>query len=214
MLPDLVVRVLEVYAQADQAVHRYRTATGLRCPSGCVSCCHSPKVEATTLELIPLAFHLFRSNQAELLLKRIDKQHQAEHCILFRPDLAPEFGGGCSHYPYRALVCRLFGFAGAEDREGTPRLAHCRVMKEMYHLGPGPTDETAPLPLFHTFGVAITALHPHLGAVRRPINQAIAEALQKVGLYLDLCPPDDHDHSRDLPPEKPLGTPFRPRRAA
>jgi uncharacterized protein len=217
MLEHLATQVLELYVQADAAVSRFSAASGLSCPSGCCSCCLSEKVEATTLEMLPLAFHLFRTRQAELVLKRLEKQQGSNRCILFRPERSDADGGACSQYPCRALVCRLFGFAGSNDRNGRPRLAYCRIMKQQAPaLSSQLLDNAAVehLPLFHDFGMAITTLHPHLGTSRRPINLAIREALLKVGLIIELDPPAAKPASTDLPPEKPLGRPSQPRQAA
>ncbi|MCB2218270.1 hypothetical protein [Desulfofustis glycolicus] len=216
MLQDLSTRVLDLYAQADEATLRFKLASGLDCPSGCCTCCLSEKVEATVLEMLPLAFHLFRTRQAELVLKRIERQVDSNRCILFRPDRGSPNSGACSEYHCRALVCRLFGFAGCNDRRGQPRLAFCRIMRQRTTTTRAGANGagTGDLPLFHDFGMAITALHPDLGTARRPINIAISEALLKVGLVIELASAHLEPASTDLPPQKPLGTPSRPRRAA
>lgn len=216
MLQELAIRVLDQYARADEATLRFKTSSGLDCPPGCCTCCLSEKVEATVLEMLPLAFHLFRTRQAELVLKRIERQVDSNRCILFRPDRGSTNSGACSEYHCRALVCRLFGFAGGNDRRGQPRLAFCRIMRQRTTTAGADAHVAviADLPLFHDFGMAITALHPDLGTARRPINIAIGEALLKVGLVIELAPTHDEPASTDLPPEKPLGTPSRPRRAA
>jgi uncharacterized protein len=210
MLLELEKQVLELYCKADGAVSRYRDITGLSCPTGCVQCCNSAKVEATVLEMLPLSFHLFRTNQAELLIKRLEKEGAAA-CILFREDLAGSLGGGCSQYHYRALVCRLFGFAGNHDRTGVARLALCRVMRESMGLPTGGIASAA-LPIFQEYGLAITALHHSLGERRLPINHALLQSLLKVGLALDLGTvrlsndstvfPDDTPGTRPLSPKK------------
>jgi len=218
MLHVLASRVLDLYVRADEATLRFKATSGLDCPPGCSTCCLSENVEATPLEMLPLAFHLFRTRQAELVLKRIERQadSNSNRCILFRPDLGDTDSGACSEYSHRALVCRLFGYAGGKDRTGRPRLAFCRVMRHRMTPSDTVTDPAGidNLPLFHDFGMAITVLHPDLGTARRPINLAIREALLKVGLVIELDPPHAEPASTDLPPEKPLGTPSRPRRAA
>jgi len=219
MLQELESQVLELYHEADRAVTAYQAITDLTCPGGCVECCFSEKVEATVLEMIPLAFHLFRTRQAELILKRIEKEQSSRQCILFRPDLSSREGGGCSQYPFRALVCRMFGFAGNIDRNGLPQLARCRNMplsektKQAEDNEKNISDEA--MPLFHAYGIAITAINPGLGASRMPINDALYQALAKVGLILDLesvpvAPPEEID----LPPDSPATTPSQPKRKA
>lgn len=209
MLQELDFQVLEVYRGLDVAVADFAARTGLACPQGCGHCCRSEKVEATVLECIPLAFELFRTFQAELILKRLEKDCDERRCILYRSDFTEAGLWGCSQYRFRPVVCRLFGFAGNRDRGGIARLAMCRIMKE--GAGPGACalvvdDGDISLPLFSDAGLRITALHPGLGVARMPVNTALREALQKVGMVLDLADPappveqSDPDH----PPDKPV----------
>jgi Fe-S-cluster containining protein len=209
MLQELEFQVLEVYRVLDTAVAGFAARTGLCCPEGCGHCCSSEKVEATVLECIPLAFELFRTLQAELILKRIEKDRDEKRCVLYRSDYTEAGLWGCTQYQYRAVVCRLFGFAGNLDRDGRPRLAMCRVMKERVTGGSAAVaidDAKSPMPLFVDAGLRITALHPALGTVRLPINMALREALLKVGILLALttqripCLPGDHED----PPNKPM----------
>lgn len=219
MLQTLKVQVLNLYRVADRAVAAYQKISGLVCPGGCVKCCFSEKVEATVLEMIPVAFSLFKSSQAELILKRIEKQDSLQQCVLFRPDLSQPDGdgGGCTQYPDRALICRLFGFAGNTDRTGVPQLARCRDMpvepktKKSRQASP---ESTTGMPLFHAFGIALIAIHPDLGTVRKPINEALSEALVKVGLILDLERQSQVIITLDLPPDTPATAPSLPGRKA
>lgn len=209
MLQELEFQVLEVYKILDAAVAGFAARTGLSCPEGCGHCCSSEKVEATVLECIPLAFELFRSFQAELILKRLLRNEHNRQCVLYRADYTASGKWGCTQYQHRAVVCRLFGFAGNRDREGLPQLAMCRIMKEEAQTCGSaiPVDDLhSPMPLFVDAGLRITTLHPGLGTVRMPINKALREALLKVGMMLDLTAPttvsirDDHED----PPNKPM----------
>ena len=190
MLHELECKVLEVYRGLDAAVAEFAARTGLACPSGCGRCCISEKVEATVLEFIPLAFELFRTGQAELIVKRLEGNSDERQCVLYRPDFTAAGLWGCSQYRHRPVVCRLFGFAGNRDRDGISQLAMCRVMKERSG-GKGASclapEDLSSMPLFGDAGLAVTALHPGLGTLRMPINEAVYEALQKVGMVLDLA---------------------------
>lgn len=188
MLLELEYKVLEVYRRLDAAVAEFAARTELACPAGCGRCCISEKVEATVLECIPLAFELFRTGQADRVLDRLDSNGDHRQCVLYRPDFTEAGLWGCSQYRHRAVVCRLFGFAGNRDRDGLPRLAMCRIMKGK--SGDTPclaAEHLSAMPLFSDAGLAITALHPSLGTIRMPINEALYEALQKVGMFLDLA---------------------------
>ncbi len=220
MLQALAYQVLELYRELDKAVAGFAGKSGLACPQGCGHCCLSEKVEATVLECIPLAFELFRTFQAELILKRLEKNENDKRCILYRSDYADTGLLGCTQYPYRAVVCRLFGFAGNRDRDGIFRLAMCRIMKEAGGAGLLPVtidDPDIPMPLFVDAGLRITTLHPDLGTERLPINTALREALLKVGIMLQLTPcetlPAHNDHE-DPPRDPTLPYPALGRRAA
>ncbi len=220
MLQELEFQVLEVYRILDEAVAGFVARTKLSCPEGCGHCCSSEKVEATVLECIPLAFELFRTMQAELILKRLQKNEDEKRCVLYRPDFTEAGLWGCTQYRHRVVVCRLFGFAGNPDREGIPRLAMCRIMKEKtgtHEAAVTLVDPTSPMPLFIDAGLRITCLHPGSGTVRMPINGALREALLKVGMVLDLMAPDTlHEPSDHVdPPNKPMfPCPTLDRRAA
>ena len=220
MLQELEFQVLEMYQELDLAVAEFAGHTGLACPQGCGHCCNSENVEATVLECVPMAFELFRTFQAELLLKRLEKNRDEKKCVLYRSDYTEAGLWGCSQYRNRTVVCRLFGFAGNRDRAGIPRLAMCRVMKE--RLLPGKVtealeDDDLVMPLFSEAGLRITALHPGLGTTRMPVNTALRQALQKVGMIIDLAAPgllvqqSDPEH----PPDKPIFplTPIKKRAA-
>jgi Fe-S-cluster containining protein len=220
MLQELALQVLELYAEFDSSVKAFTIASGLRCPQGCGECCLSTKVEVTILELLPLAFHLFHTNQAELLIKRLERQPQESQCLLYRPDFTRAGLWGCSQYKHRGVVCRLFGFAGNRDRTGMPRLAQCRIMK--FDCSQPEVSSSSPpayqlMPLMSEAGIRITALHPELGTERLPINQALYEALQKVGMIIDLSAHVTKTTDEDpvVPPDNPL-SPLSPitRRAA
>ena len=208
MLRELALRVLDVYAKLDNKVAHFALISSLRCPDGCGTCCQSEKVEATVLEMLPLAFFLFETNQAELLIKRIERGERGNQCILYRQDFTLAGMWGCSQYHHRAVVCRLFGFSGNKDRTGRPQLAFCRQMKEKTVPASSPEQLSGELlsamPLFGEAGMMITSLHPGFGTERKPINDAILEALYKVGMHLSYVDSDAADKlNPDFPPGKP-----------
>lgn len=190
MLQHLANDVIEIYRQLDDAVAAFAKRAGLSCPQGCGHCCLSENVEATVLECLPLACFLFRSAQADAVLQQLEDAGDNRRCVLYRPDFTRAGLWGCSQYETRTVVCRLFGFAGNRDRDGVPRLAMCRVMKEDSAGAENPVilgdDPQVPMPLFGEAGLRITSLHPDLGTVRMPINAALRQALMKVGIVLDL----------------------------
>nr|WP_320011512.1 YkgJ family cysteine cluster protein [uncultured Desulfobulbus sp.] len=182
-LHHLSAQVMGLYAELDAQVALFRSVSGLQCPAGCGTCCQSSKVEATVLELIPLAIRLMGSDTCDQLLGYLSQtENRSGTCLLCDPKGDK---GHCSVYEHRGIVCRLFGFAGNRDRQQLPQLAACRVMRaEEPALFPRAAAllelEPGLLPLFSEWGMRLTAIDPALGTRRLPINEALYEALVKV----------------------------------
>lgn len=152
----------------------------------------------------PLLFSLFKTHQADFLLKRLEQHVNSKHCILFRPDLAQNLGGGCSQYSMRPLICRLFGFAGSHDKNGRIRLSQCRHITRIQAKGEERLTSEK-LPIFQEYGLSISTLHPTLGLRRMSMNSALYQALLKVGLFLDLTTPPSNNPLSPKPQSTPSG---------
>ena len=181
-LHQLNTQVTAFLQELDARTAQFRTVSGLQCPTGCGACCLSAKVEATVLELLPLAMSLVGSDGGDRLVQRLSEPGLAAHCVLYDPEGRE---GHCGAYAHRGVVCRLFGFAGNHDRCQVPRLAACKVMRavnpEMVARSEALIElEPSLLPIFSEAGIRLCAMDPGLGARRLPINDAIREALAKV----------------------------------
>ena len=104
-----VVLVEKLFHQLEQETTKFTQTTGIGCVSGCGKCCTSPHVEASPLEFLPWAFHLFLNGEAEKMLASLN-ENQSATCIIYKA-LSISGKGSCSNYKYRGLICRLFGFA-------------------------------------------------------------------------------------------------------
>lgn len=196
-LAALALEVEQIHAAADDAVEQYASQSGLRCPSACGACCHSPEIEVTVLDALPLAWSILRDglqdggttdpqhsfgnapqSAAELMLEAVSQQ-DAPGCPVFIDQGAGPSGekrGRCSRYAKRPSFCRLYGFSGWTNKQGIATLAMCRTQKD---LG-AQVDPSIKPPLFTEFTHRLQALHPDLGSRRLPIHLAIKEALEKV----------------------------------
>ncbi len=130
-LPQKVNEVKRVYKRLDKEIADFQKSTTLHCLSGCGECCKKPDIEATPLEFLPLALQLFDEGKAETALEEI-KQKKDSLCYVFRPHVT-NFGGLCSEYPNRGLICRLFGYTARRDKEGKAELVTCKLIKEQQH---------------------------------------------------------------------------------
>lgn len=182
-LHRLQTLVLDLFQELDARTARFRTVSGLQCPPGCGSCCLSDKVEATILEFLPLAISLMGSETGDRLLERLSRSDEVPaHCLLYDPTARE---GHCTAYPFRGVVCRLFGFAGRLDRKRVPQLAVCRKMRSADPETASRAEalvamEPRFMPLFADAGIRLSAMDPALGTRRLPINEALREALAKV----------------------------------
>jgi len=187
--PAAALRAL--YRRLDRRIASFRRSSGLGCPPGCGECCLSPEVEATVLEMLPLALDLRRRGLLESTLARLGPGEPPRRCLFYSPAPLGAFGGLCSVYPWRPLLCRLFGFAAVAGPEGRPELAVCGRMRAAI---PDQTRAAAAAvlagrlraPLMRDWSLAAYRLEPALGANPLPLNSALKQALERVGLERSL----------------------------
>jgi len=169
---------------------RISDAHGLRCPTGCGACCLSPEVEATELEMLPMARHLFAIGEGEVWLERLAATPSGSPCVLYRPDPHDRKLGRCGYYAHRPTLCRLFAFAARRNRDGGLELAACRVHKETAPEAVALTQEWiaagGEVPVYSDTAMELYAVDPHKGTARFPINEALQRALATTGLALRL----------------------------
>jgi Fe-S-cluster containining protein len=187
---DLADRVLSVYGEIDGQVSAFRRATGLCCPPGCGNCCTSDNVEATVIEMLPVAQELFRRGEAEKWLERVAISDGKRACVFYAPDSVVPGNGRCCFYAWRPPVCRLFGFAAVKNKYGKQIFAPCVRQKEMVPLAVERALMAVltgqAVPGFANFSLQIVGLEPALGTRPLPINRAVELALERYGLALQL----------------------------
>lgn len=186
----IVSQVMLLYDKLDQRVARFQLETGLKCPFGCGLCCPTATVYATVLEMLPAAGEILRRGEGEFWLERIRRAPSAPGCVLYlteRPEDAP---GNCGFYTWRPAVCRLFGFAAVHTRDGKQVLAACKQLKI---LDPETVatamDHSAGAPCLSNVGSLLYALDPASGSRLMPVNEALQEAIHRMGLYLQMTDP-------------------------
>ncbi len=65
--------VEDLFHQLELESAQFEQSSGLSCVSGCGKCCSYPDVEASPLEFLPWAFHLFLNGEAEKTLIQLKK---------------------------------------------------------------------------------------------------------------------------------------------
>lgn len=187
----MVLAVEEVFRELDEHIERITSETGMRCLHLCSACCRKTDIEASPIEFIPLAASLYKSGKVDEFLERLDKSDETGYCVLFSPEAAKEGKWGCQNYEKRGLICRLFGFGYRLNREGTPELVTCKVMKEICPDAVGKarlkgTETPEDVPVFRNYSMQLYSIDPDLSIHQLPINQAIRLAIEK--LYFHYSP--------------------------
>jgi uncharacterized protein len=180
--------ISHLYSQINQQVEAFQAATGLYCPPGCGHCCDNPEVEASPLEMVPMAMELIRRGEANYWLDQIAEEGTPDRCVFYQADDHRPDHGRCQMYLWRPALCRLFGFAAVTDKTGTPKLAACVKHKQQF------ADDVAmiqvaianglPVPHFADWQTQVANIDPHWGYQPRPINQALRVAIERLSLYL------------------------------
>ena len=123
-----VALVETLFEQLEQESRQFESTAGLSCVSSCGNCCTYADIEASPLEFLPWAFHLFLNGEAEKT-RILLRTNESATCFIYKP-LTIVNQGRCSTYKYRGLICRLFGFAANKDKYGNLRLSTCKIIKE------------------------------------------------------------------------------------
>jgi len=183
---DLMEEVMQRYGALDHEIRIFRLGTGLRCPDRCGICCDSPHVEATVLECLPLAWEIFCRKEEERISLAIEKKAHEEdlRCVLFVADEGTTGLGRCAYYPFRPLVCRLFGYAARRSKTGRLELCPCKVILEFLSekLIQWVSQEVhRPYPpVYQDSFFQIAATSPEMGFRLLPINAALEAAMDYV----------------------------------
>jgi Fe-S-cluster containining protein len=165
----------------------FTSTTHLFCNAGCGKCCTNPKMEASPLEFLPWAFHLFKIGEAENIHEKLVK-HTNPICFNYnQTSEADLYLGSCSTYKYRGLVCRLFGYGATKDKFAQLRLATCSIIKEQqtenYKAANEAINNGLNVPIFTDYYMNLSQIDFRLGNIYVHINKALQMALEEVLQY-------------------------------
>jgi len=182
-----VQQVEQLFERLEKEIAQFQDKTHLHCLAGCGNCCTTPSIEASPLEFFPWAHHLFLNDLAEQTL--VDLQNKTSAlCHIFQPlALLDKTKGRCSDYPYRGLICRLFGYGAAKDPLGKLRLITCKIIKENQAADYAKTVRAISageyVPIFSDYYMQLSQIDFALGRTMLPINEALKRALEEVLHY-------------------------------
>lgn len=179
--------VEQLFQKLEHEIEQFQSESKLHCILGCGKCCTTPDIDASPLEFLPWAFHLFLNGKAEETLDELNKKTNLS-CHLYRPlTIVDTNSGSCSNYVYRGLICRLFGYAASRDKYGKLRLATCKIIKENQQESYLYTVEAISnglyVPIFSDYYMNLSQIDYGLGTQILPINQALKRAIEEVLQY-------------------------------
>lgn len=177
--------VESLFHQLEIESAQFEKTSGIGCVSGCGKCCTYPNVEASPLEFLPWAFHLFLDGEAEKMLNNL-KQTTSLTCLIYK-SISVEGKGRCSDYKYRGLICRLFGSAANTDKYGVLRLATCKIIKEgqteSYNSASLAIQKGMKVPVFTEYYMQLNQIDFQMANEIVPVNKALRMALEEVLQY-------------------------------
>lgn len=176
-----------LYADLDKEIAIFQSKTNLHCKAGCGRCCTYAEVDASPLEFLPWAFHLFLNGTAYTTLEELKLKTSAT-CHIYQPlSIVDVASGKCSDYQYRGLICRLFGYGASRDKLGELRLATCKIIKEgqaeNYENAKTAMKNGLYVPIFTDYYMNLSQIDFKLGNIIVPVNKALQLAIEEVLQY-------------------------------
>ncbi len=182
------VRAVEkLFKTLDKDIQKLQSQTGISCIENCIKCCTTTKIVATTLEFYPLAYHLYKTGQAEDFIAKIDKSNGSNICPALNCLSFGEIRPGCTQYDHRGLICRLFSYNYSTDKFGRRKIAACKTIRINQPQQLDRTNEILnekPLgPKASNYYSRLLTIDFNKGQTLYPINDAIRLAIESVLSY-------------------------------
>lgn len=178
--------VLKVFDELESETRQFVAESELGCVSGCGFCCSNPKIPATSLEFLPLAFDLYAKGKAESTLLLLETDEELSDCIIYRPQSEDRRKGFCGNHTHRGLICRLFAASARKNKYGAKELIICKVLKEektaQFEEASSRINKDMEIPLATAFYSRLEEIDSSL-CQQQTVNGAIREALELVLRY-------------------------------
>jgi Fe-S-cluster containining protein len=183
-LLEKVQAIEAVFERLDSAISEFQQSTSLHCKFGCGKCCFKSDIEATAIEFLPFAHHLYSAGLAEEWWNRL-KNTDEPVCLILNPT---KTGAGlCTEYQHRGLICRLFGYSARINKYGTKELVTCQIIKGEQQAAFEETqvkiENGLEIPVMNQYYMQLHSIDPDMAREFYPINQAIQRAVEIVMHY-------------------------------
>jgi uncharacterized protein len=173
-----------VFNELDAEIREFIDASQLGCLAGCGFCCSNPKVNASVLEFLPLAFDLYEKGKAEKAIEILESKNGQDYCIIYKTSSLDGTMGFCSDYSNRGMICRLFGSSARKNKEDKKEIITCKKIKEakaeQFLSASAAINEELKVPLSSDAYSRLYNIDFQLTNDQMPINKAIQHALEAV----------------------------------
>lgn len=181
---EKVLAVEQVYAELNKEMASFEGWANIHCVTGCGKCCFKPDIEATPLEFLPFALHLYKENKAEEWHEKLST-NTSSICLILDPQSTG--AGFCSSYIHRPLICRLFGFSARTNKYNKAELVTCQVIKTdqpdaVAAVNAG-IEQHKPVPVMNRFYMQLHAIDFEMTREFFPINEAMKRAIEVILHY-------------------------------
>jgi uncharacterized protein len=183
-LQEKSLEVRKVFEELDSEIKVFIESSGLGCLAGCGFCCSNPKVSASVLEFLPLAFDLYAKGKAEKALEILESKTEEDFCIVYKATSVDASMGYCSDYENRGMICRLFGSSVRKNKESKHEIITCKKIKEAkpeeFKATSIAINNGVKAPLSSDAYSRLYNIDFQLTSEQMPINKAIQKALESV----------------------------------
>jgi len=210
LLAERLEALAYLYRRSDAAVAEFADRSGVACPFGCGACCEGFVPDIVPLEAAYLATYLASVDRplaysiaANGMEARVRDDGRVG-CPLYADD-DPHH---CTVYEARPLICRMFAFSATRDKLGAPTFAVCRRGTSSGGVRSAKGDALreafgAEPPVMADLGSELASIEPESSGSRKPLPEALMDALSRV-LFLVGMPDDDPlDGGPDIRPPVP-----------
>lgn len=177
---------LDVFGELESETKQFVAESGLGCVSGCGFCCANPKVPASPLEFLPLAFDLYEKGVAESTLALLESSKEGASCVMYKPQSEDGRKGFCGNHSKRGMICRLFAASARRTKYGKKDLIICKVLKDEkagdFLATTERINQDMEIPLATAFYSRLDEIDESL-CQQFTVNEAIAFALELVLRY-------------------------------
>lgn len=176
-----------VFDELKQDIDSFTSQSKVTCISGCGLCCTNPKVSASVLEFLPLAFDLYYRGLAEEYLEILASSTEDSYCIILKKLSIDADAGQCSDYNNRGLICRLFASSARRNKSGEKELIICKKIKaeknQEFEAAALAINSGMSVPLSADYYTRLYNIDFTLTQEQLPINQAIQKSIEEVLRY-------------------------------